>query len=138
MASFNKVILLGNVTRDPELRYTPKGTAVAKVGLAVNRKWTTEGGEKKEEVTFIDCDILGRTAELAGQYLRKGSSVLFEGRLKLDQWDDKQTGQKRSKLGVFVESMQFVGEKKGSAPAAEPSTAVAGDGPADTDDSVPF
>ena len=92
MASFNKVILVGNLTRDPELRYTPKGTAIAKVGLAVNRVWTNEAGEKKEEVTFIDVDVFGRTAENVGQYMRKGRPILIEGRLKLDQWDDKTTG----------------------------------------------
>src|SRR5215471_154648 len=109
MASFNKVILVGNLTRDPELRYTPKGMAIAKVGLAVNRVWTNEAGEKKEEVTFVDIDIFGRTAENVSQYMRKGSPILIEGRLRLDQWDDKQTGQKRSKLGVVAETVQFLG-----------------------------
>ena len=99
MASFNKVILMGNLTRDPELRYTPKGTAIAKIGLAVNRVWTNEAGEKKEEVTFVDVDIFGRTAENVGQYMRKGRPILIEGRLKLDQWDDKQTGQKKKPAG---------------------------------------
>src|SRR6516165_11575613 len=124
MASFNKVILVGNLTRVPELRYTPKGTAIAKIGLAVNRVWTNEAGEKKEEVTFVDVDIFGRTAENVGQYMRKGRPILIEGRLKLDQWDDKQTGQKKSKLGVVAETVQFLGspagggEGGGSAPAA--------------------
>src|SRR5687768_12799101 len=108
MASFNKVILVGNLTRDPELRYTPKGMAVAKIGLAVNRTWRSESGEQKEEVTFVDVDIWGRTAENVGQYMRKGSPILIEGRLKLDQWDDKQTGQKRSRLGVTAETVQFL------------------------------
>jgi len=89
MASYNKVILVGNLTRDPELRYTPKGTAIAKIGLAINRYFTTETGEKKEEVTFVDVDIFGRTAENVGQYMRKGRPILVEGRLRLDQWDDK-------------------------------------------------
>jgi single-strand DNA-binding protein len=153
MASFNKVILAGNLTRDPELRYTPKGTAIAKIGLAVNRVWTNEAGEKKEEVTFVDVDIFGRTAENVGQYMRKGRPILIEGRLKLDQWDDKQTGQKKSKLGVVAETVQFLGspgggEGGGSAPPAprpsrpSPSSApapepVEGDGPHDSDD-VPF
>src|ERR1039457_1236667 len=114
MASFNKVILMGNLTRDPELRYTPKGTAIAKVGLAVNRVWTNEAGEKKEEVTFVDVDIFGRTAENVGQYMRKGRPIMIEGRLKLDQWDDKQTGAKRSKLGVIAETVQFLGSPPGS------------------------
>lgn len=147
MASFNKVILIGNLTRDPELRYTPKGTAIAKVGLAVNRVWTNEAGEKKEEVTFVDVDIFGRTAENVGQYMRKGRPMMVEGRLKLDQWDDKQTGQKKSRLGVVAESVQFLGVKEEggtqqSRPAAAKTTApasapVAGDGPPESDD-VPF
>ncbi len=155
MASFNKVILVGNLTRDPELRYTPKGTAIAKIGLAVNRVWTNEAGEKKEEVTFVDVDVFGRTAENVGQYMRKGRPIMIEGRLKLDQWDDKQSGQKRSKLGVIAETVQFLGSANdggssggggapaaprvsrpaaASAPAAEP---IEGDGPPESDD-VPF
>src|SRR6267378_2301249 len=108
MASFNRVILMGNLTRDPELRYTPKGTAIAKLGLAVNRVWRTETGETKEEVTFVDIDSFGKQAETIAQYLKKGSPLLMEGRLRLDQWDDKQTGQKRSKLGVVLESFKFM------------------------------
>src|SRR5437762_8127078 len=104
MASFNKVILMGNLTRDPELRYTPKGTAIAKIGVAVNRTWRTETGEQKEEVTFVDVDAFGKQAETIGQYLKKGRPILIEGRLKLDQWEDKQTQQKKSKLGVVLES----------------------------------
>ncbi|MGA2246557.1 MAG: single-stranded DNA-binding protein [Verrucomicrobiota bacterium] len=114
MASFNKVILVGNLTRDPELRYTPKGTAIAKLGLAVNRVWTNEAGEKKEEVTFVDVDVFGRTAENVGQYMRKGRPILVEGRLRLDQWDDKQTGQKKSRLGVVAETVQFLGSPGGA------------------------
>lgn len=113
MASFNKVILLGNLTRDPEVRYTPKGTAVAEVGLAVNRVYTTEGGEKREEATFVDVTFWGRTAEIAGEYLKKGRPVFIEGRLQLDTWDDKQTGQKRSKLRVVAEGMQLIGGRQG-------------------------
>jgi single-strand DNA-binding protein len=113
MASFNKVILLGNVTRDPELKYTPKGTAVAQIGLAVNRVYSNEQGEKVEEVTFVDVELFGRTAEIANEYLRKGRPVMFEGRLKLDTWDDKQTGQKRSKLKVIGETMQLLGGRDG-------------------------
>jgi single-strand DNA-binding protein len=152
MASFNKVILMGNLTRDPELRYTPKGTAIAKVGLAVNRVWTNEAGEKKEEVTFVDVDIFGRTAENVGQYMRKGRPMLVEGRLKLDQWDDKQTGQKKSKLGVVAETVQFLGGAPGAgeggapaparaarpAAAASAPTAEAGDSEPPHDDDVPF
>src|SRR6202000_2185908 len=136
MASFNKVILMGNLTRDPELRYTPKGTAIAKIGLAVNRVWTNEAGEKKEEVTFVDVDVFGRTAENIGQYMRKGRPILIEGRLKLDQWDDKQTGQKKSKLGVVAETVQFLGSSQGGeggggggTPAPRPSRPAGGSAP---------
>src|SRR5206468_6295131 len=114
------------LTRDPELRYTPKGMAIAKVGLAINRNWTSESGEKKEEVTFVDVDIFGRTAENVAQYMKKGRPILVEGRLRLDQWDDKQTGQKRSRLGVVGEVVQFLGSPAGSseAGAASPRPAV--------------
>jgi len=153
MASFNKVILMGNLTRDPELRYTSNGKAIAKIGLAVNRAWTSESGEKKEEVTFVDVDTFGRTAENVGQYMRKGSPILIEGRLRLDQWDDKQTGQKRSKLGVVAETVQFLGSPRGGegggpAPApgrsraAEPppatSPAAEADASPPSEDDVPF
>src|SRR6266542_3043562 len=103
MASFNKVILVGNLTRDPELRFTPKGTAIARLGLATNRRWTTETGEQKEEVTYIDVDAFGKQAETISNYFKKGRPILIEGRLRYDSWDDKQTGQKRSKLGVVLE-----------------------------------
>ncbi len=156
MANFNKVILAGNLTRDPELRYTPKGTAIAKFGLAVNRTWTGEDGQKREEATFVDIDAFGKQAEVISQYLRKGRSILIEGRLKLDQWDDKQTGQKRSKLGVTLESFSFLdsGNREGggapaapssSAPAARPARPAASAPPADSGgdeppqgDDVPF
>jgi len=114
MASFNKVILLGNLTRDPEVRYTPKGTAVTDLGLAVNRTYTADNGEKREEVTFVDVTFWGRTAEVAGEYLKKGRPVFVEGRLQLDSWDDKQSGQKRSKLKVIGENMQMLGSLRGS------------------------
>jgi single-strand DNA-binding protein len=108
MASFNKVILIGNLTRDPEVRYTPKGTAIAKLGLAINRNYRTESGEQREETTFVDVDAFGRQAETIGQYLRKGRPIMVEGRLKLDSWEDKQTGQKRNRLGVVLENFQFL------------------------------
>ena len=108
MASYNKVILVGNLTRDPELRYTAKGTAIARLGVAVNRSWKTETGEQREEVTFVDVDAFGRQAETLGQYMKKGRPILIEGRLKLDTWEDKQTSQKRSKLGVVLEAFQFL------------------------------
>src|SRR5881394_2797591 len=113
MASFNKVILLGNLTRDPEVRYTPKGTAVAELGMAVNRIYTAENGEKREETTFVDVTLWGRTAEIAGEYLKKGRPVFIEGRLQLDTWDDKQSGQKRSKLKVVGEGLQLLGGRPG-------------------------
>jgi single-strand DNA-binding protein len=151
MASFNKVILMGNLTRDPELRYTSKGTAIAKIGLAVNRVWRTETGEQKEEVTFVDVDAFGRQAETIGQYLKKGRPVLIEGRLRLDTWDDKQSGQKKSKLGVVLETFQFLGSGQGqaqgqgreSAPTEQAHPRVTENAPAPADemppeDDVPF
>jgi single-strand DNA-binding protein len=113
MASFNKVILLGNLTRDPEVRYTPKGTAVTELGMAVNRVYTADNGEKREETTFVDVTLWGRTAEIAGEYLKKGRPVLIEGRLQLDSWDDKQSGQKRTKLKVVGEGLQLIGSRPG-------------------------
>jgi single-strand DNA-binding protein len=112
MASFNKVILVGNLTRDPEVRYTPKGSAVCDLGLAVNRQYSLENGEKREEVTFVDVVLWARLAEIAGEYLKKGRPVLIEGRLQLDSWDDKQSGQKRSKLRVIGETMQLLGSRQ--------------------------
>lgn len=109
MASFNKVILMGNLTRDPELRYTPKGTAIARIGVAVNRVWKTETGEQREEVTFVDVDAFGKTAETIAQYLKKGNPILIEGRLRLHTWEDKQTNQKQSKLRVDLETFKFIG-----------------------------
>jgi single-strand DNA-binding protein len=155
MANFNKVILAGNLTRDPELRYTPKGTAVAKLGMAINRTWKSETGETKEEVTFVDIDAFGRTAEVIGQYLKKGRPVLIEGRLKLDSWEDKNTHQKMSKLKVVLESFSFLdsrGEGGGggggsesfrkAAPTAAPAAAANGpeemSAEAPSDDEVPF
>ena len=113
MASFNKVMLLGNLTRDPEVKYTPKGSAVADIGLAVNRTYTTDGGEKREETTFVDVTMWGRQAEIAGEYLKKGRPLFVDGRLQLDTWDDKQTGQKRSKLRVVCENFQMLGSRDG-------------------------
>ncbi len=167
MASYNKVILMGNLTRDPELRYTPKGQAVARLGLAVNRRYTTETGEAREEVTFVDIDAWGKQAEVIAQYCKKGRPLFIEGRLKFDQWDDKNTGQKVSKLRVVLEGFQFVGEKReegggspgggpgpgsGSGPGSGPRPAPArpappkpaenpaaeSDGPPPDDDDVPF
>lgn len=155
MASFNKVIIAGNLTRDPELRYTPKGTAVAKLGLAVNRSYTTESGERKEEVNFIDVDAFGRQAEVLAQYMKKGRPLLVEGRLKLDTWEDKNTHQKQSKLKVVLEGFSFIdSNREGQAGAPEAprprqastATASAGavapspepDAPPVEEDDVPF
>ncbi len=154
MASFNRVIIAGNLTRDPELKYTPKGTAVCKIGLAVNRVYSTESGEKKEEVTFIDVEAWGRQGETLAQYMKKGRPLLVEGRLKLDTWEDKNTKQKQSKLKVVLESFSFIdsraggeggagggGEKPRPRPAATPSAPTdngGGSAPPPEDDDVPF
>ncbi len=153
MANFNKVILAGNLTRDPELRYTPKGTAIARIGLAINRSWKNEAGETQTEVTFVDVDAFGRQAEVIGQYMKKGRPFLVEGRLKLDQWEDKNTHQKQSKLKVVLESFSFIDSKgpdgapgeparsRPSAPAAVASPAsepAAAEAPAPEEDDVPF
>lgn len=111
MSSYNRVILLGTLTRDPELKYTPKGTAIADIGLAINRTYTADNGEKREEVTFVDVTLWGRVAEIVGEYCKKGRPLFVEGRLQLDTWDDKQTGQKRSKLKVVGENIQLLGGK---------------------------
>jgi single-strand DNA-binding protein len=159
MASFNKVILAGNLTRDPELRYMPKGTAVAQFALAVNRAWKSESGESKEEVNFIDVEAFGRQAEVIAQYMRKGRPLLVEGRLKQDTWEDKTTHQKKSKLKVVLEGFTFIDSKGpegsgapsgGEAPrrpaaapgapaaAAKPPEAPEGDAGGVEEDDVPF
>jgi single-strand DNA-binding protein len=145
MANLNKVFLMGNLTRDPELRYTPKGTAIAKLGVAVNRRWTSEGGEQREETTFVDVDAFGKQAETLGQYMKKGRPIFIEGRLRLDSWEDKQSGQKRSKLGIVLEGFQFLGaapgrgEDSGDGGRARPVSAPAGaEGPPPEEDDVPF
>ena len=112
MASFNKVVLVGNLTRDPEVRYTTGGTAVTEVSLAVNRQWTDRSSnERKEETTFVEVTLWGRTAEIAGEYLSKSRPCLIEGRLQLDQWEDKATGKKRSKLKVVGDTLQLLGNR---------------------------
>ncbi len=109
MASYNKVLLMGNLTRDPQLRYTPSQMAVCDFGIAVNEKFTTKAGEKREDVAFIDITAWGKTAELINQYFQKGKPIFIEGRLKYDTWEDKQGGGKRHKLTVTMENFQFVG-----------------------------
>jgi single-strand DNA-binding protein len=111
MASFNQVILVGNLTRDPELRVTPKGTAICQFGLAVNRQFKDESGATRDETTFVDIEAWGKQGELVAKYLTKGSPALVQGRLKLDQWEDKQTQQKRSKLKVVLENVQFLSSR---------------------------
>jgi single-strand DNA-binding protein len=149
MANVNKVILIGNLTRDVELKNLSSGTAVAQIGLAINREWKDKDGEKKEEVTFVDCEAWGKTAEIMAKYLAKGKPVYVEGRLRLDVWDDKESGQKRSKIKVVVESFQFLSSGKGSddaAPAEKPADKPAQRGfkqpgkesPAMNPDEIPF
>jgi single-strand DNA-binding protein len=124
MANLNKVLLLGNLTRDPELRYTPKGTAVGDMSLAINRVWNDERGQRQEETTFVEITMWGRQAELAQQFLSKGRGVFIEGRLQMDTWEDKATGQKRSKLKVVAENLQFMPDTKGGNGAAPSSPAL--------------
>lgn len=134
MANLNKVMLIGNLTRDPELRFTPKGTAVADIAIAINRIWNNEAGQRQEETTFVDVTLWGRQAELAQQYLTKGRGIYVEGRLQMDTWDDKTTGQKRSKLKVIGENLQFLPDGRGAAGtagarAATPSGSARGNEP---------
>jgi single-strand DNA-binding protein len=151
-ANFNKVILIGNLTRDVEMRHTPSNQAVAKLGLACNRRWRTPDGEQREETMFIDCEAWGKTAEFISQYFAKGRPILIEGRLKLDQWEDKETKAKRSKHLVVIENAQFVDSKPGGgggggggggdeAPAPRVQTrssAPAAAAPTMGDDDIPF
>jgi single-strand DNA-binding protein len=116
MASANKVILIGNLTRDPQLKFLPSNTAVCELGLAVNRNYTTAGGEKREEVTYVDCTAFGKQAEVLNQYMEKGKPLYIEGRLKFDSWE--KDGQKRSKLTVVIEQFQFLGGREGGEQAA--------------------
>ena len=137
MSSYNRVILMGNITRDIELRYTQGGTAVTELGLAVNDRRKNPEGEWVDETTFVDVTLWGRTAEIAGQYLGKGSPVLIEGRLKLDMWE--KDGQKRNKLKVVGEKLQMLGSKKDSANEySEPSKQDKPEVQYDEDDDIPF
>lgn len=145
MASFNKVILAGNITRAPEMRYTPKGTAITKVGLAVNRAWKDNDGKKHEDVLFVDVDFFGKTAETISEWFNKGSAILIEGRLKLDTWEDKKTKEQKQRIGVVGESFSFIDSaakangkpagKRATQPASAP--APASDAAGEPDD-VPF
>ncbi len=126
MPNLNRVMLMGNLTRDPELRYLPSNVPVVGFSLAINRNWTDKQGEKQEEVAFIDCEAFAKTAELINQYMRKGRPLYVEGRLKLDQWQDKEGG-KRSKLKVVVENFQFIDSRGGGAGGGGEGGDVAGD-----------
>ena len=136
MTSFNKAILMGNLTRDPEVRYTPSGSAVASFAVAVNRKYK-QGEETKEEVSYIDIVVWGKQAESCGQYLNKGDSVLIEGRWQQRRWDDKDTGQKRSKVEVVAERVNFMPKRAKTGQAAGGPEQVPAEGPVDEGD-IPF
>src|SRR6476619_4357526 len=109
--SFNNVIIMGNLTRDPEVRTLPSGNSVARLAVAVNRTYNDKDGNKKEEVTYVDVDAFGKQAEIIGKFFTKGKPILIEGRLKLDQWEDKISGEKKSRFGVVLEGFSFVGGK---------------------------
>jgi len=158
MAYLNKVFLIGNLTRDPELRVTPKGTAICQFGLAVNRQFKDESGQTRDETAFVDIEAWGKQGELVAKYLTKGSPAMVEGRLKFDQWEDKQTQQKRSKLKVVLENVQFLSSRGGAGggpggpeegidqtppverhtPPARPSKPAAPAVPEGIDEDVPF
>jgi single-strand DNA-binding protein len=127
MASYNKVILMGNLTRKPEVRYLPNGNAICKFGLAVNRRFKDAAGEWKEEATFVDVTFFGKRGEAFAKYHDKGRPAFIEGSLRLDQWDDKQSGEKRSKLYVVGDDWQFVGSSQGAG-AREPAAAAGEEG----------
>ena len=152
MANYNKVMLMGNLTRDPEVRYSSNNNAICKIGLAVNRRYTLADGTKKEEVTFVDCDAFGKTGEAIGKYLSKGKPIFIEGHLKLDEWQDKQTNEKRTKLKVVIDTFQFIDSKGGPGgggddgfqESAPPAGRVVTRGPAQpqaqsmSEDDIPF
>ncbi len=129
MASLNKVFLAGNLTRNPELRYTNSGSAVCELGLAVNRRWVTNG-EQKEETCFLDIDVWGKQAESCSRYLQKGSPALVEGRLRMNQWQDRDTGQNRSKIVVVAERVQFLGRPPSREGFSQEASSPGGEGPA--------
>jgi len=152
MASYNRVILIGNLTRDPEVRFASGNNAICKFGLAVSRNYTTKDGEKREDTTFVDIDAFGKVGEILGKYLSKGRPVMIEGRLQLDTWESKE-GEKRSKLKVVCENFQFLGTGRGgegerggessmtrSSPPPREGGARSGDGPSEDfdDEDIPF
>jgi len=134
MGNFNRVFLMGNLTRDIEVRFTPNNQAVATIGLAVNRRWRDANNNQQEETTFVDCEAWGKTAEVMKQYLAKGRPVFIEGRLKLDQWKDKNDGSNRSKLKVVVENFQFVDSRGGPGGGGGAGGAGGGSGQAQADE----
>lgn len=149
MANLNKIMVIGNITRDIELKYIPSGAAVCQFSVAVNRTWNNKAGEKQEETTFLDVEAWEKQAEVIAQYCKKGSSIYVEGRLKSEQWDDKATGQKRSKLKIHLEQFQFIGGKQeaGEKPQADKPKATPARQPKPTDpdldvapddDQIPF
>lgn len=139
MASFNKVILVGNLTRDPQIKYTTGGTAVAELGMAVGRKWFDKtANQMKEETTFVDVTLFGKQAEVAGQYLAKGRPVMIEGRLQLDLWEDKETGHKRSKLRVVGENLVLMGGKRDEGSVEERQAVQPSAPEPSSDDETPF
>jgi len=127
MANFNKVYLMGNLTRDPEMRVTPKGTAICQFGLAISRSWKDESGQTREETAFVDIEAWGKQGEVISKYCAKGRPLFVEGRLKFDQWEDKTTQQKRSKLKVVLENFQFIGGRGDGAPGGGGPGADAGE-----------
>ena len=130
MAYLNKVLLIGNLTRDPELRVTPKGTAICQFGLAVNRQYKDESGATRDETAFIDIEAWGKQGELVSKYLQKGSPAFIEGRLRFDSWEDKQSGQKRNKLKVVLENVQFLSRGGGGGGGGAAASAGSGEAPA--------
>lgn len=138
--NLNKVFIGGNLTRDPEVKFTQSNMAVANFGVAVNRKWTDGAGEKKEETTFVDCEAWGKTAEAIGKFFAKGRPIFIEGRLKFDEWQDKTSGQKRSRLKVNVEGFQFIDGKRGDGAesGAKPTAKTAGAAPTVDAEDIPF
>jgi single-strand DNA-binding protein len=126
MANLNKVMLIGNLTRDPELRVTPKGTAICTFSLAVNRKFRDESGADREEVTYVDIEAWGKSGENISKYCTKGRPLFVEGRLRLDQWEDKNTKEKRSRMKVVCENFQFLGSGRGDGAAAGAGPAAEG------------
>ena len=146
MANLNRVLLIGNLTRDPELRVTPKGNSICQFGMAVNRKFKDAAGQQREETTYVDIEAWGRQSEVIAKYCEKGRPLFVEGRLKFDSWEDKNTGAKRSKLTVVLENFQFIGggdgqersdrsERSSPPPRSAPSNPPADD---NLDEDVPF